>query len=842
MAHKRGGSERDAMLFDAALTHHQRGELQQADALYRQVLALKGDHFDALHYLGVLRHQVGQNDIAVELMGKALAVKERSPECHFNIALAFGALGKWEETIAHNRRAIALRPDYPMAYLNLGNALKAQGKAADAAGSYRRALASQPDNHILHCNLANVLAELDRADDAIAHYRRALTLKPDYAEAYNNLGTVLMARGEIEEAKALHRRALTINPELAEAHVNLGNACKAEGRLGEAIGWYRKALAVRPSHAEAYNNLGAAHAAGEQWGEAAAAYRRAVELSPHSAIAHRNLAAALLSLGDMAPAVRAVAQAYALEPSADAKALFVACCKDERCWAHVGAYRAELTAAIAEPWGNPRDLVSAGISALLATPAIGACVARAALAWPDMLTADALYGADRSAVAEDPLLRAVLEAVQVNHVAFEQFLTNARAALLADAMRPSEAVEDDRLTFACALARQCFINEYVFACSAEDVARVGQLREDLAGSLAADRAIAPLKLAALAAYQPLAELPHADALARRGFSPPVAALLDQQVREPQREVELRASIPRLTDIDDAVSLRVREQYEQSPYPRWSGSAPLGAPQAFDAWLGRRFPLAPIRKLGTRGIDYLIAGCGTGQQVATVTQSISGIRLLAIDLSLASLAYAKRMTEARGADIAFGQADILKLGMTGKTFDVIDSIGVLHHLADPYAGWRVLLSLLRPDGLMRVGLYSTLAHGDIAVAQAMIAERGFGRSADDIRRARQAIIALDDGAAARNVVQLMDFFSLSECRDALFHVQEHRMQLPEIARFLADNDLTFIGFEIGEDVRARYAARFPDDPARTNLDCWHHFEQENPRTFAGMYVFWLQRRR
>jgi tetratricopeptide (TPR) repeat protein/SAM-dependent methyltransferase len=847
MGDKRSGphprSDQAAPLFAAALQHHQRGELQQADELYRRLLSLQGDHFDALHYLGVLRHQVGQNDIAVELMGKALAVNERSPECHFNIALAFAALSKWDEAVSHNRRAVALRPDYPVAYLNLGNALKAQGKAEDAAASYRRALASQPANHVLHCNLANVLSELNRADDAIAHYRRALALKPDYAEACNNLGTVLMAQGRIDEARELHRRALAINPELAEAAVNLGNSFKSEGKLDDAIGWYRQALAARPNSADAHNNLGAAHAAREQWGEAAAAYRKAVELNRRSAAARRNLGAALLALGEAAEALQIVTQAHALEPSADAKALFVACFKDPRCWAHVGTCRDQLVAALSEPWENPRDLVSAGISALLADPAIGACVARAAHAWPSLLSAEALYGPlGPAAIAEDHLLRTVLETVQVNNIAFEQFLTSARAVLLADATQASDAVEDDRLRFACALARQCFINEYVFGCSAEEAAQAGELRQEVTGAMASDAPVAALKIAALAAYGPLAELPDADALAQRDWAAPVAVLIDQQVREPRREAELRASMPRLTTIDDAVSLMVREQYEQNPYPRWGRSGAAGTPQSLDATLARRFPLASFRRLGERELDYLVAGCGTGQQVALIKQSVSGIRLLAVDLSLASLAYAKRMSEAMGlSDVAFAQADILKLGTIGRTFDVVDSTGVLLTLADPWAGWRILLSLLRPGGVMRIGLYSALAHADIAAAHRMIAERGFGGSPEDIRRCRQEIIALDDGAPAKGVTKLIDFFSLSDCRDALFHVHEHRMRLPEIARFLGENDLDFIGFELGDDVHRRYSARFPDDPARINLDHWHQFEQENPRTFAGMYLFWLQKR-
>ena len=169
-------------------------------------------------------------------------------------------------------------------------------------------------------------------------------------------------------------------------------------------------------------------------------------------------------------------------------------------------------------------------------------------------------------------------------------------------------------------------------------------------------------------------------------------------------------------------------------------------------------------------------------------------MLAVDLSLASLAYAKRKTVELGrSNIEYGQADILKLGSLGRSFDLIESSGVLHHLADPLAGWRVLLSLLRPGGFMMIGLYSEIARAEIVKARAFIAEQGYGATAGDIRQCRQALIA--GGAEFSNVVASGDFFSTSGCRDLLFHVQEHRFSIPEIASFIAQNGLAFVGFDL-----------------------------------------------
>jgi SAM-dependent methyltransferase len=170
----------------------------------------------------------------------------------------------------------------------------------------------------------------------------------------------------------------------------------------------------------------------------------------------------------------------------------------------------------------------------------------------------------------------------------------------------------------------------------------------------------------------------------------------------------------------------------------------------------------------------------------------------------------------------------------RRFDLIESLGVLHHLADPWAGWRALLSLLRPGGFMLLGLYSEMARRPVMAARARIAERG----AEDIRGFRQELI--QSGDAYASILESEDFFSLSACRDLLFHVQEQRMTLGEIAGFIQSHNLRLLGFELDEQVLATYRKRFPQDRAAINLACWETFEAEHPGLFGGMYIFWVQK--
>ena len=145
----------------------------------------------------------------------------------------------------------------------------------------------------------------------------------------------------------------------------------------------------------------------------------------------------------------------------------------------------------------------------------------------------------------------------------------------------------------------------------------------------------------------------------------------------------------------------------------------------------------------------------------------------------------------------------------------------------------------PDGFLRLGLYSELGRSYVVALRQIIAERGYGAAPDDIRRCRQDLISRQD-ARFSTILHSPDFCSTSACRDLLFHVQEHRLTLPEIGAFLTAHGLTLLGFELDAPKLARYRGAFPDDTTMTDLALWHRFETANPDTFRGMYQFWVQK--
>jgi SAM-dependent methyltransferase len=475
------------------------------------------------------------------------------------------------------------------------------------------------------------------------------------------------------------------------------------------------------------------------------------------------------------------------------------------------------------------------VTFILQSPVIATYLARIAAKRPLSVTNVELFGAESIIpLANDLFLRCAMEATTLPSAQLEALLGYARAELLRLAGEQGEdsgEIGDDMIAFACALARQCFINEYVYVQTGAESGLASGLRDRLLQDLASGAVITPLTLAVVAAYFPLHALPTAEELLLRDWPGTLAGLLKVQLFEPLEELGDRAAIATLAPVKDSVSLQVMRQYEENPYPRWTIN-PLTA-FAADQARGRVTPTAERQA----GLDILIAGCGTGLHAIQIAQVYPNARLLAVDVSLTSLAYARRKTRDLGLrNIEYAQADILDLGTIDRTFDSIESVGVLHHLAEPTAGWRVLVSLLRPGGRMRIGLYSSLARRVIVEARARIAARGYRATADDIRRCRQDIIS--EAQHWKMLIGAKDFYSMSGCRDLLFNVMEHRFTIPEIAAFLNENHLSFLGFEPFDDptVIEEFHKQFAGAADEANLDQWQRFEADHPETFWDMYVF------
>jgi 2-polyprenyl-3-methyl-5-hydroxy-6-metoxy-1,4-benzoquinol methylase len=423
-------------------------------------------------------------------------------------------------------------------------------------------------------------------------------------------------------------------------------------------------------------------------------------------------------------------------------------------------------------------------------------------------------------ILEDPLLLRMLEDVVIRDPSLERVITDARRKMLEEPLPLHTMV---------AIAHQCFNTEYVFDETKEERSKVDRLRD----AIAAAKAAPPHWYAAYAAYRPLLTL--------QAENIPLSSLVRRQIREPLEEQRLAAGIPTFSNAESMVSAAVQAQYEENPYPRWVRTQSSFVAGTLAQIVRELFPHADVGGISQKP-KILVAGCGTGQNAIATAQRFAGASVLAVDLSLASLAYAKRKTLELGLDrIEYRQADILALGGLQERFDLIECSGVLHHLDDPFEGWRVLASLLKPGGFMRVGLYSESGRRPVARARELIAAEGFTPDPEGIRACRAAIRAREGDELLGRIARNEDFYSVSGCRDLLFHVHERRFSLPQIESMIGRLGMSFLGFELPDSgaTLERYRARFAADLHLANLENWHRLEQEFPDTFARMYQFWVR---
>jgi tetratricopeptide (TPR) repeat protein len=280
-----------------AIEHHRSGRIDQARALYAQVLQQQPNHPEALHLLGAICYQLKDYATAETLMRQAIAAKQTYSAAHSNLGNVLKAMGRNQEAVESYNAALALDPDFADAHCNLGNVLREMGRENEAVQHYERALAIRPDYAEVHNNLGNILKDRKQLDDAMAHYRKALALKPDFADPHNNMGLIYLQLDKVDEAIGCYRTALNLNPAYAEAYNNLSNAYLTQGKLKEAVQCYASAIAIRPDYPEAYCNLGNALKDIGELQQAYDAYAQALVYRPNFNEVPFNQSITLLLMG-----------------------------------------------------------------------------------------------------------------------------------------------------------------------------------------------------------------------------------------------------------------------------------------------------------------------------------------------------------------------------------------------------------------------------------------------------------------------------------------------------------------------------------------------------------------
>lgn len=801
---------------------HKAGNISEASQCYHAILKVQPKHPDANHNLGILTFKAGKIDAALPLFKTALEASPsidqfwlsyiesllrlgdyRGAERCLEQARQQGKKGEmfdqFEQWLAqHVTRADTLQDPPNEDVQQVINSYHS-GQLQNALDQANQLLEAFPESTTLLSILGVVQAALGLTDDAIQSYQQAIESRPDHA-TYNNLGVALKNKGEYAAAIECFEKALHLVANYPEARSNLGSTYKDMRNLDAAIEQFNIAIKLKPDYADAYNNLGNALMEQARLDEAINNYTLAIQASPDYAQAFVNLG---LALQDM---------------------VFT-------------RHKPELHAVLCElldkqNLARPGDISKAVVSLLKCDPVISEILNKNTdgnLSQPvEEIT---------QRLASRPLLIKIMSICPIPDPALEQLLTGIRSTLL-QASSSSEQKASEALEFQTALALQCFVNEYVYIQSQLETGAIAQLESSIEHSLnVGHQPEVPLVLT-LASYKPLHSCSWHQQLEHSRLP---QALVLRQLIEPHEEGKIRADIPVLANISNSVSSAVRDQYEDNPYPRWVNTG-LRLNAATTAEIVKDFELRLIDNtvLDSLKPSILVAGCGTGQHSTGTATRFKDSNVVAVDLSMASLAYAKRKTRELGIkNIQYLQADILDLQELNQQFDIVESVGVLHHMHNPMDGWRNLTKCLKPGGLMRIGLYSEAARQAVVKIREETMTAGKCPDKEEMKALRVEMMnsELDHHLT---VTSSQDFYTLSALRDLLFHVQEHRFTLAQIETCLDELGLEFCGFEmkaLKHDFRLTNQA--PADAY--DLKKWAVYEDLNPGAFAGMYQFWCQKR-
>lgn len=754
-----------------------------------------------------------------------------------NLCFIWTKLGQATKAFELLNRSIGENSNVEKTYQLRGNLNLYLERYEDALADWLYLLSQSHDNEILNYQVGLLYVKLNRNELAIDYFSNVLAWAPDNETYLNDRGLAYARIGKIDRAKRDLITAHHLKPSFVGPLINLGNIEKDSGHIDEALIFYEKAVKIDPDNVTVHNNIGVAYKAKNNFQKALVSFNVAIALDQNHLLSRQNKADTLIRTGQFSTAIHEVLLLIDLNQ------------KDEINWILLGTilkepsvdtYSATLSKRAQELLNKekmvrPRDLSLSLIPLIKLNPMIQPLLSNL----NKIRSYDELKDCCQILI-EIELLTAYMSISPIADLDLEQLFIRMRQAAI-EYVDSLDFVDADVWTALSIISLQCECNQYAYPVDSYEQSMTLRLKDEIERACAVNKSDASIlpKIIVYSMYEPISNFE---------FSNEIIEIIDvnlpvywkRHVLNRRIEDGLKISIDSLSNINDPVSLKVKDQYEVSPYPRWITTAvfhrPIRVDQLFDELnLNKNFGI-PNR---VERPCILIAGCGTGQHAISTASRFLNSQVYALDLSYSSLAYGKRSAiELRQNNIEYIQGDILDLNKLNKNFDIVESLGVLHHMKDPMLGFEAVLKKLKPNGLFKIGLYSTLARREITQFRDSIS---WGQEFDiqELREQRLKIIQdyRKNDRLAMKLVASTDFFALSEFRDLLFHVQEATYNIDDIQELLNRLGLKFIGFE-GLSPQVLYQFQSVYGPEKVHsLMHWDEFEKRYPDTFGSMYQFW-----
>ncbi len=469
----------------------------------------------------------------------------------------------------------------------------------------------------------------------------------------------------------------------------------------------------------------------------------------------------------------------------------------------------------------------------------------------DIDSTNVLYEEDFISSFLSPIFTEAIEKNVIINIPPELLFTSIRKLLLLECYQNLDKLnESDLLPLLKSISHQCFINEYIWFVGSDEK----EIIEKIKNRVLENEKLSPVEICILGSYKSLNHYKDInEIILNQKFDIEIETIITEQIKNFDLENELKKGIEKLSQIKDQISIKVRDQYEENPYPRWpdnfisnrkKGLQEQTAVYAMPYENVILNSILPNKIKFTKKIEnILIAGCGTGFHPISIAMRDQDLKIDAIDLSITSIAYGKRIADKHNIkNINWIHGDILELSKIEKQYDLIESAGVLHHMKNPKKGFDILSEKLMAGGIFKLSLYARSFRNLLRPTMDMIDEIRKNYSTDDISSIRRDLINRN----SRDIIHcasLMDFYATSEFRDLLMHVQEHDFNIKEIKKLFTDH-FRFCGFVFPDSsnkaIRNNYTNLFPSDKGMTNLDNWSKIEEMDHNIFRSMYQIWLQK--
>ncbi len=436
-------------------------------------------------------------------------------------------------------------------------------------------------------------------------------------------------------------------------------------------------------------------------------------------------------------------------------------------------------------------------------------------------------------IINERLFQLILKKCFITDLDLEFYLTKLRKKLLKKFLLKNDHHFFLKIyNFLIVFAEQNFFSEFIYHESNEEK----ELLKKLENKIKRKDVICELSILFLSLYKPLNKINYLQTRLDNYVSKSnqFNEFLKYVFLDPKNDKQVGISLKSISNFSNKTSRLMKTQYEENPFPRWRYT--LRPMEGIDInELTQKFSKTFFKKP-----EILIAGCGTGQQALTYS-SYKGSQIHAVDLSRESLAYAIRKAKEKNIEnINFYHLDLLDLELLNKKFDLIISTGCLHHMEKPEDGLESLVNVLKPEGLIYLGLYSKRARSEIEWTRKYIQKREIDVTEGNMRAFRTKILN-STNRNFQSIKGLLDFFSLSNFRDLLFNYTEHTYDLIKIKKLLESKKLNFIAFnEMNSNLTKLFKTHFPNVNDQSVLESWDKFEKIYPKTFLGMYKFWVKK--